>query len=282
MNTDHFVWNCIGDSKTREIIYSFIVKNIEATEIAEFIICNSFCEIELPAFAYAPTKVLPVGPLLTGQRSGKAVGHFWPEDSTCMAWLDEQPPNSVIYVAFGSFTVFSQQQFQELALGLELSDRPFLWVVRPDLTDGSNEAFPHGFRERVTKRGRMVGWSPQQKVLAHPSIACFISHCGWNSTMEGVRNGVPFLCWPYFADQFLNESYICDVWRTGLKMTPDECGIITQNQIKSKVEELLGVEESRSRALILKELAKKSINKGGSSFENLNIFVDAIRECNPA
>lgn len=65
-------------------------------------------------------------------------------------------------------------------------------------------------------------------------------------------------------------------------MTPDECGIITQNQIKSKVEELLGVEESRSRALILKELAKKSINKGGSSFENLNIFVDAIRECNPA
>ena len=277
INTAHLVWNCIGDSKTREIMYNFIVKNNQATEIAEFIICNSFYEIELPVFAYAP-KILPVGPLLTGQRFGKPAGHFWSEDTTCMVWLDEQPASSVIYVAFGSFTIFNRRQFQELALGLELSGRPFLWVVRPDLTDVSHDPYPHGFRNRIATRGRMVGWSPQQKVLAHPSIACFISHCGWNSTIEGVRNGVPFLCWPYFADQFLNESYICDVWRTGLRMSPDESGIITRDQIKSKVEELLGIKEFGVRASILKEMARKSINKGGSSFDNFNSFVHAMRE----
>ncbi|KAI8029976.1 Cinnamate beta-D-glucosyltransferase [Camellia lanceoleosa] len=101
--------------------------------------------------------------------------------------------NSVIYVAFGSFIVFDQIQFQELALGLEVTNKPFLWVVRPDLTDDNNDAYPKGFIERAATRGRMVGWAPQQKVLGHPSVACFLSHCGWNSTMESLSNGIPFL-----------------------------------------------------------------------------------------
>ncbi|KAK1352353.1 hypothetical protein POM88_053292 [Heracleum sosnowskyi] len=74
----------------------------------------------------------------------------------------------------------------------------------------------------------MVSWTPQVKVLRHPSIACFLSHCGWNSTSEGVSNGVPFLCWPYFADQFLNQTYICDVWKVGLRCDKDETGIVSK------------------------------------------------------
>ncbi|KAB5516448.1 hypothetical protein DKX38_027096 [Salix brachista] len=81
-----------------------------------------------------------------------------------------------------------------------------LWVVRPDITEEINEAYSEGFQERVAARGKIVGWAPQQKVLSHPSVSCFLSHCGWNSTMEGVSNGMPFLCWPYFADQFLNGT----------------------------------------------------------------------------
>lgn len=214
---------------------------------------------------------------LTGQRLGKPVGHLWPEDGTCEAWLDQQRPNSVVYVAFGSLTTFDRGQFQELALGLELCDRPFLWVVRPDLVDAAIDAYPDGFRERVARRGRIVGWAPQQRVLAHPSVACFMSHCGWNSTLEGVRNGLPFLCWPYFADQFLNQSYICDVWRIGSKMMPDENGIVSKEQIKSKVEELLLDEDTRERAGLLKELAQESARNGGSSFENLKRFADAMK-----
>ncbi|KAG5226991.1 UDP-glycosyltransferase 83A [Salix suchowensis] len=139
------------------------------------------------AFSFTPN-ILPVGPLLASNRLGDQVGYFWAEDSTCLKWLEKQPPNSVVYIAFGSFTVFDQAQFQELALRL------------------INEAYSEGFQERVAARGKIVGWAPQQKVLSHPSVSCFLSHRGWNSTMEGVSNGMPFLCWPYFADQFLNGT----------------------------------------------------------------------------
>ena len=212
MNSTHLFWTSLGDPKTQEVMYNYTVKNNQTVDIAKFLIYSSFDEGEFPAFTYTP-KLLSVGPLFTDQQLGKPLGNFWPEDSICMSWLDEQPAN------FGSFTIFNRRQFEELALGLELTGRPFLWVVRPALADSSTEAYPHGFTDRVTTQGRIVGWSPQQKVLAHPSIACFISHCGWNSTTEGAGNGTPVLCWPYFADQFVNESYICDVWRTGLRLT---------------------------------------------------------------
>ncbi|KAG6509705.1 hypothetical protein ZIOFF_027710 [Zingiber officinale] len=195
----------------------------------------------------------------------------------CLSWLDEQQPGSVVYVAFGSFTIFDRLQFQEFALGLEATGRPFLWVVRPDLISDSADAYPDGFKERVGERGRVVAWAPQQKVLAHPSVACFVSHCGWNSTMEGVRNGKLFLCWPYFGDQFLNQSYICDDWKVGLRMTPDESGIVKREQVKSKVEELLSNEEMRARASMLKENAQQNINEGGASLENLKTFMDAFK-----
>ena len=214
---------------------------------------------------------------MASNRHGNSAGNFWPEDQTCLEWLNQQPPCSVIYVAFGSSTIFNQTQFQELALGLELSNMPFLWVVRPDSTDGKNDAYPEGFQDRVATQGQIVGWAPQQKVLGHPSVACFLSHCGWNSTVEGVNNGVPFLCWPYFADQFINETYICDVWKIGLGFNPDENGIITRKEIKNKVGQLLGDEKFRSRALNLKEIAIDSVKEGGPSHNNFKNFVEWLK-----
>ncbi|KAJ0973924.1 hypothetical protein J5N97_015889 [Dioscorea zingiberensis] len=155
--------------------------------------------------------------------------------------------------------------------------RPFLWVVRPDITGKAIINLPKGFKDRIGDRGMVVQWSPQQEVLAHPAVSCFMSHCGWNSTMEGVSNGVPFLCWPYFADQHLNQTYICDVWKTGLKMIPDENNMITKDQIRDKVEELLGDGEMKKRALEMKEMATKGVDKGGSSFQNFNTFVSAMQ-----
>ncbi|KAJ0973873.1 hypothetical protein J5N97_015838 [Dioscorea zingiberensis] len=217
--------------------------------------------------------------MLSGQRLGKPAGLFWAEDTTCKVWLDEQDDNSVIYVAFGSLAVLNERQMQELALGLELTGRPFLWVVRPDITAGKTIMdLPKGLEDRIGDRGMVVQWSPQQEVLAHPAVSCFMSHCGWNSTMEGVSNGVPFLCWPYFADQHLNQTYICDVWKTGLKMVPDENNMITKEQIKDRVEELLGDGEMKKRALTMKEIAIKGVERGGSSFENFNTFVSAMQE----
>ncbi|KAI8032654.1 UDP-glycosyltransferase 83A1 [Camellia lanceoleosa] len=189
--------------------------------------------------------------------------------------------NSVIHVAFGSFTVFDQIQFQELALVLELTNRPFLWVVLPDITDENNDAYPKGFKERAVTRGRVVGWAPQQKVLGHPSVACFLSHCGWNSTMEGLSNGIPLPCWPKqwnpFADQFFNQSYICDLSKVGLGFNCDENGIVKQGEIKDKVEQLFSDKTFKARSLDLKEVVSKSAKEGGCSHSNFNNFIEWMK-----
>ncbi|KAJ9173207.1 hypothetical protein P3X46_016370 [Hevea brasiliensis] len=275
VNTANLIWACVGDFTTQKIVFDYMVETNEIVKAADWIVCNSVYDLEPGAFTFAPN-VLPIGPLLASNRLGDTVGHFWPEDSSCLKWLDQQPPKSVIYVAFGSFTVFDKTQFQELALGLEISCRPFLWVVRPDIVNETN-AYPDGFQERIGTRGRLVGWTSQQKVLSHPSIACFLSHCGWNSTLEGVCNGFPFLCWPYFADQFLNEGYICDVWKVGLKLNRDKSGIITQEEIKNKVEQVLGNEKLKARASELKEIAMRNVREDGYSSKIFKNFIDWMK-----
>ncbi|PON83475.1 UDP-glucuronosyl/UDP-glucosyltransferase [Trema orientale] len=275
MKTEHLVWACIGDAITQRIVFETMSRNNQYVKLADWILCNSANDLEPAAFAFAP-EILPIGPMLASTRLGISSGSFWAEDLTCLEWLDLQPPSSVIYVAFGSFTVFDKTQFHELALGLEISKRPFLWVVREDIGDGTSHAYPDGFLESTGSRGRIVSWAPQQKVLGHGSIACFLTHCGWNSTLEGVSNGVPFLCWPYFADQFMNESYICDVWKVGLGFKRDESGIIKQGEIKAKVDQLLGDEEFKARAFKLKELTMNNVMAGGQSDIIFKNFIEWI------
>ncbi|KAL8124671.1 hypothetical protein AgCh_012355 [Apium graveolens] len=239
------------------------------------IICNTTSELEQGALSSFP-EILPIGPLMASNRLGKSAGHLWPVDTTCITWLDQQPSCSVIYAAFGSFTLFDLNQLQELALGLKQTNRPFLWVVRPDMTNEKIKMYLEEFEARIQKRGRIVSWAPQDKVLSHPSVSCFLSHCGWNSTMEGVSNGVPFLCWPYFTDQFINQNYICDVWKVGLGLNKTESGMITREEISNKVEQLLSNKSFRERVLLFKEKATNSVQKGGCSYKNMSSFVKWI------
>ncbi|KAF5763763.1 putative UDP-glucuronosyl/UDP-glucosyltransferase [Helianthus annuus] len=275
LKPEQLLWLGFIDSTSNEVHFQDHVRLIESTKITEWFICNSSVELEPAAFSLFP-ELLPVGPLLASNRLADQAGHFWAEDSTCLAWLDQQPACSVLYIAFGSFTTFNQTQFEELALGLELTNRPFLWVVRSGQTKETAITFPGGYTDRVGSRGKIVSWAPQQKVLAHPSVACFMTHCGWNSTLEGVTNGLPFLCWPYFGDQPYNETYICDVWKTGLRLKEDKAGMITQEGIKSKVEQLLSDKTFKSKAVDLKEKVASSVAEGGSSHTNLARLNDWI------
>lgn len=273
MSTMTFMWVCLPKEMEKSIfLYSY--SSFKSAKTADYNLCNTFHEIEPEALKLVPD-LLPIGPLLPARRSGQPVGHFWPEDSSCLDWLDEQDNCSVVYVALGSITLLKQRQFHELALGLELTGKSFLWVVRPDLMDGSSGVYPEGFEARLAGRGRMVSWAPQQKVLAHPSIACFMSHCGWNSTMEGVANGVPFLCWPYFADQLFNASYICNVWKTGLRLELGEDGILTREEVKNKAGELLNDEGIKARVTKLKETARWNVDEGQSK-TNFDQFIKSI------
>ncbi|KAK9052477.1 hypothetical protein SSX86_029106 [Deinandra increscens subsp. villosa] len=270
-------WAGFVDVATIEATFQLVKEAEEASKLTEWFICNSTTALEAPAFSLYP-QLLPIGPLLASNRLAYQAGHLWKEDPTCLTWLDQQQPGSVIYIAFGSFTIFNKTQFEELALGLELSNKPFLWVVRPGMTKETTLNYPDGYMERVSSRGRIVSWAPQQKVLTHPSVACFVSHCGWNSTLEGVTNGLSFLCWPYFSDQFHNETYICDIWKTGLRLDKDEEGIVTRGEIKSKVEDLLSDQTFKMKALDIKERITCSLRKGGCSHRNLNNFIEWIQE----
>ncbi|KAH9777989.1 UDP-glycosyltransferase 83A1 [Citrus sinensis] len=164
-----------------------------------------------------------------------------PFDSTCLSWRDKQAIGSVTYVAFGRFSILGQEQLEQLALG------------------------------------KIVEWAPQENDLGHPSIAWFLSHCGWNSTMEGLSMGVPFLCWPSFADQHHNRNYICDVWKIGVQLLPDENGIITRQEIQIKVKALLKNDGIKENSLKLKEIARKILVEGGSSFRNFESFISQIK-----
>ncbi|GLJ48698.1 hypothetical protein SUGI_1027080 [Cryptomeria japonica] len=231
----------------------------------KWVLFNSFSEIEAPVVETTSTKVLP---------------SFWKNDTDCLQWLDKQCAHSVIYISFGSLAGLSEKQLEELALGVEATRRSFLWVVRSDLMKGSKAILPAGFLERVRDRGCLVSWVPQLEVLSHPSIACFVTHCGWNSVQESITMGVPLLCWPHFSDQFLNRTYVVDVWKLGLSFNANSQGIIEQGEFVKSVEILLESEqglEIREEAKKLKIIARDAVKDGGSSSNNFNLFVTAMK-----
>ncbi|CAK9147984.1 unnamed protein product [Ilex paraguariensis] len=273
MSTAEFTWHFPGDPIMQKGMFQYIKSLVPYMKSSNWLICNWFHDLDPSACDLNPN-VLSIGPL---QAAGQIAGSMCSEDFDCLNWLDNQPARSVIYAAFGSTSKFSQNQIDELAMGLELVDRPFLWVAWSGLTDGLSLRYPEGFTERVANRGKMVEWAPQEMVLAHPSIACFLTHCGWNSTMESVSRGVPFLCWPYFGDQLYIQTCIRDAWKVGLSLERDENGIISRHEIKQKLEELLSNAGIRENVVKLKEMARKSVGKGGSSSKNFENLVEQMR-----
>ncbi|KAH6804344.1 hypothetical protein C2S51_032591 [Perilla frutescens var. frutescens] len=269
-------WSISVDTETERCIFEMAKQNRAANKV-KWNLSNTCYELE-PAAAELLRNILPVGPLhLLDSNAAASPGNFYREDASCLSWLDNKADGSVIYVSFGSLAVFSQQQLDELALGLELSGRAFLWVTRPNLANGSRFVFPDGFLERVGELGKIVQWAPQYKVLSHPSISCFVSHCGWNSTIEGLSTGVPFLCWSSFFDQLYNERYICEKWEIGLKISVDEEGIRSRHEIKRKIDMLFSDYKYKENVLKLKEVCAKSVSEGGSSHKNLQKFINHLK-----
>ena len=96
--------------------------------------------------------------------------------------------------------------------------------------------------------------------------------------MDGIGMGVPFLCWPYVVDQFHNQSYICDKWKVGLGLNPDENGFISRHEIKKKIEMLVSDDVIKANAEKLKEMTRKSVSEGGSSYKNFQTFVEVMKQ----
>ncbi|KAF2289835.1 hypothetical protein GH714_038858 [Hevea brasiliensis] len=142
-------------------------------------------------------------------------------EKQCLEWLDLQKPRSVIYACLGSLCRLEPSQLIELGLGLEASKQPFIWVAKTGEKSSELEDWflKEKFEERIKGRGMLIkGWAPQVLILSHPAIGGFLTHCGWNSTIEGVCSGVPMLTWPLFSEQFFNEKLIVEILRIGVRV----------------------------------------------------------------
>ena len=201
---------------------------------------------------------------------------YTPLTAATKAWLDGRPPRSVVYASFGSVSAPAAVQMAEVAEGLYNCGKPFLWVVR------ASEAakIPEDFAGRAKERGLIVTWSPQLEVLAHPAVGCFVTHCGWNSTTEALSAGVPMVAMPQWSDQPMNAKYIEDVWRVGVRVRPDEEGVVRKEEVERRVREVMDGERSseyRRNAAGWKEKAKRAVSEGGSSDNNIVEFLGKLR-----
>ncbi|GLT49508.1 hypothetical protein SLA2020_230600 [Shorea laevis] len=142
--------------------------------------------------------------------------------------------------------------------------------------EGEKEEEKLSCKEELEKQGMIVPWCSQVEVLSHPSIGCFLTHCGWNSTLESLASGVPIVAFPQWSDQGTNSKLVQDVWKTGVRVTRNEEGKVESHEIKRCLELVMGSEETRLNAKKWKDLAREAVMEGGSSNMNLKAFIDDL------
>ncbi|KAK1556265.1 hypothetical protein Q3G72_001684 [Acer saccharum] len=239
-------------------------------------------------FLQLPTPpVYPVGPLIKQDEPSSS------SDVECLTWLDNQPADSVLFIALGSGGTLTTGQLLEMAWGLEMSQQKFIWVLRkPDDADASSTFFnvgsdvndpksylPEGFLEKIQGVGLVVkSWATQVAILRHPSTGGFLSHCGWNSTMESITHGVAIIAWPLYAEQKMNAAMLTEELGVAVKPVkgPGET-VVRREEISRVVRLLMESEEGeiiRSRVKKLRDSARRAVDNGGSSHNSLSCLVE--------
>ncbi|XP_008229741.1 PREDICTED: 7-deoxyloganetin glucosyltransferase-like [Prunus mume] len=267
-----------------DILFNFALESIERVHKASAVVLHTFDALE-PDVLNALSSMLPlvyaIGPdqLLLNQLPEDPLKHIgyslWKEETECLEWLKSKTPNSVVYVNFGSIAVLTPQQLVEFGWGLANSKLPFFWVIRPDLVVGESAILPPEFVAETKERGLIASWCPQEQVLNDPSVGGFLTHGGWNSTIESLCAGVPMLCWPFFADQQTNCYYVCNEWGIGLEINND----VKRDQVEKLVKELMEGEKGKkmkNKVMEWKKLAEEATSPHGSSSTNLDNLVNQV------
>ncbi|KAL7119015.1 hypothetical protein ACP275_02G036600 [Erythranthe tilingii] len=280
-----------GDNYNNNPMAEFVRKVLESELASYGKIVNSFYEME-PAYAEhykgldGGGKAWHIGPVSLFNRSDEDKACRGKESSCneyCSSWLDSKKPNSVLYVCFGSMAFFQTPQLHEIAKGLENSGREFVWAVKEDAQ------LDEEFEARIEGRGLIIrGWAPQVQILDHEAVGGFVTHCGWNSLLEGVAAGVPMITWPLSAEQFFNDKLVTEILKTGIPVgarewtkRTDEREVIKGENIERAVAQLMGGEEEaermRIRARELGDMAKRAVQEGGSSDIDLKSLMQELR-----
>ncbi|XP_057982090.1 anthocyanidin 3-O-glucosyltransferase 2-like [Malania oleifera] len=258
------------------------------------ILVNTFMELESHALESILQDgnippVYPVGPILNLQQQQEA------GPAGIMTWLDEQPPLSVVFLCFGSMGSFGPDQVKEIARALERSGYRFLWSLRrpPSKEIGAmiseyvdlQEVLPEGFLDRTIHTGKVIGWAPQVAILSHPAIGGFVSHCGWNSTLESVWCGVPIATWPMYAEQQINAFQMVKELGLSVEISLDyrknvgedaNC-LISAEDIERGVRRVMESEsEIRRKVKEMKQKCQRTLVEGGTSYLWLGRFIEDV------
>ncbi|KFK44335.1 hypothetical protein AALP_AA1G244700 [Arabis alpina] len=268
-----------------DIMLNCLIRETDRAKRASAIILNTFDDLEhdvlhsiqsiLPlVYSIGPLHLLANREIEKGSEIGKMGSNLWREEADCLDWLNTKTRNSVVYVNFGSITVMTAKQLVEFAWGLAGSGKEFLWVIRPDLVAGEEAMVPPEFLKETAGRRMLVSWCPQEKVLSHPAIGGFLTHNGWNSTLESLCGGVPMVCWPFFAEQQTNCKFTCDEWEVGMEIGGD----VKREEVEAVVRELMDGEKGkkmREKAEEWRRLAGEATeHKLGSSVVNFETVVN--------
>ncbi|KAK7373475.1 hypothetical protein VNO80_06884 [Phaseolus coccineus] len=261
----------------------FLVGQFSNIDKADWILCNSFYELEKEVADWT-MKIWPkfrtIGPSIPSMfidkhnKDDEDHGVVQVTSKECIKWLDDKPKEIVVYVSFGSMAVVDEEQIEELAYGLRDSGSYFLWVVRTS----EETKLPKGF-EKKSEKGLVVPWCSQLRVLAHEAVGCFVTHCGWNSTLEALCLGVPMVAMPQEADQSTNAKHIEDVWKVAIKASVDGKHVARREVLKHCIREVMDTErgkEMKRNAMQWKTLAANAVNEGGSSHRNIAEFVNTL------
>ncbi|KAI3990364.1 hypothetical protein MKX01_029733 [Papaver californicum] len=263
----------------------FILDQLCNIKEADWVLFNSFDQLEEEVVEWMSKmcRVKTIGPTIPSVyldnriEGDKDYGFnlFKPNEDACANWLNTKQPGTVVYISFGSAASLGPKQMEELAWYLKESQTHFLWVVR----ESEEGKLPINFLQETSKYGLVVNWCPQLQVLSHEAVGCFMTHCGWNSTIEGVSLGVPMVAMPQFLDQFSGAKFVEEVWRMGIRVREDEKGIVRREEIGRCIKEVMKGERSeeiKSNANKWKELAKDAARESGSSDNNIEEIIARI------
>ncbi|XP_021894453.1 UDP-glycosyltransferase 76E2-like [Carica papaya] len=258
---------------------SQLMPNLSNTERSSATVFNTMDCLEQSSLAIIQHQkqhtIFPIDPM--HKLAPESTSSLLEEDTSCIAWLDKRAQNSVMYISLGSIASMDAKEVEEMAWGLANSKQPFLWVIRSSQKIASEwmEPFTKNFKFSVRERGCIVRWAPQKQVLAHDVVGGFWTHCGWNSTLESICEGVPMICRPCFGDQNVTARYVSQVWKVGWQYENElERGEIEKIVLRLMVEE--EGKEMRKRSRDLKHMAEASINSDGPSSNSLNELVEFI------
>ncbi|XP_016649291.1 PREDICTED: 7-deoxyloganetin glucosyltransferase-like isoform X4 [Prunus mume] len=266
-----------------DTMFNFIMEATDRAHEASAVVLHTFDALEpdvLDALSSMLPHVYTVGPLQLHlnqipEHPLKMGYSLWKEETECLEWLNTEAPNSVVYVNFGSIAVMTPEQLVEFGWGLANTKLPFFWVIRPDLVIGESAILPPEFVAETKERSLIAGWCPQEQVLNHPSVGGFLTHSGWNSTVESLTAGVPMLCWPFFGDQQMDCRYTCNEWGIGMEISND----VKRDEVEKLVKELMEGEKGKkmkNKVMEWKKLAEEATGPHGSSSTNLDNLVNQV------